>query len=81
VWEFGRWAVDITNVGKRMWLGTSNSPEEAAYAYAAMAWQICRPRHQLNFPNVETIHEAEFLALLYGIMSRMEELQMRWEYL
>jgi hypothetical protein len=46
-----------------------------------MAWRFCRPRHELNFLGVETIHEAEFLVLLFHVMSRVEELQMRWEYL
>jgi hypothetical protein len=79
--EFGRCAADITNIGKHLWVGTSNSPEEDTYAYAAMAWRFCRPRHELNFSDVETIHEAEFLAPLFSVMSCMEELQMRWEYL
>jgi hypothetical protein len=64
-----------------MWLGTFNTSEEAARAYDAVAWRCSSPHRELNFAKVESIEEAEFLALSFRIMSRTEELHMLREYL
>jgi hypothetical protein len=37
-------------------------PELVAHAYDAAAWRFHRPPHNLNFPEVESIEEAELLA-------------------
>jgi hypothetical protein len=39
------------------------------------------PPPELNFPDVESIKEVEVLVPPFHIMSRTEELQMRWDYL
>ncbi|KAK1610466.1 hypothetical protein QYE76_034139 [Lolium multiflorum] len=41
---------------------TYNTAEEAARAYDAAAWRFRRPGHDINFPDVESLEEAEFLA-------------------
>jgi hypothetical protein len=46
----------------RLTLGTYESPEEAARAYDAAAWRVGRPRREKNFPETESLAEAEFLA-------------------
>jgi hypothetical protein len=32
------------------------------HAYDAAAWRFCRPRRDMNFLDVESLEEAEFLA-------------------
>ncbi|XP_020199988.1 ethylene-responsive transcription factor ERF109-like [Aegilops tauschii subsp. strangulata] len=54
----------------RFWLGTYDTFEEAVRAYDAATWRACRPRTELNFPEIETRVDAEFLASDH---SRMEE--------
>jgi hypothetical protein len=48
--------------GFRLTLGTYNTPELAARAYDAAAWRLGCPRRDLNFPDVQSLAEAEFLA-------------------
>ncbi|KAK1698741.1 hypothetical protein QYE76_015438 [Lolium multiflorum] len=57
----GRFTAEIRAGGFRLTLGTYNTPEEAARAYA-VAWRFRRPGHDMNFPDVESLEEAEFLA-------------------
>ncbi|KAK1685998.1 hypothetical protein QYE76_046846 [Lolium multiflorum] len=57
----GRFTAEIRAGGFRLTLGTYNTPEEAARAYDA-AWRFRRPGHDMNFPDVESLEEAEFLA-------------------
>ncbi|KAK1627871.1 hypothetical protein QYE76_002186 [Lolium multiflorum] len=58
----GRFTAEIRAGGFRLTLGTYNTPEEAARAYDAVAWRFRRPGHDMNFPDVESLEEAEFLA-------------------
>ncbi|KAK1646745.1 hypothetical protein QYE76_064550 [Lolium multiflorum] len=48
--------------GFRLTLGTYNTPELAARAYDAAAWRFRWPRCDMNFPDIESLEEAEFLA-------------------
>ncbi|KAK1650937.1 hypothetical protein QYE76_014524 [Lolium multiflorum] len=58
----GRFYAEMRAGGFRLTLGTYNTPELAARAYDAAAWRFRRPRRDMNFPDVESLEEAEFLA-------------------
>jgi hypothetical protein len=58
----GLFYAEIRTTGFRLTLGTFNSPEEAARAYDAAAWRLGRPCRQMNFPETESLEEAQFLA-------------------
>jgi hypothetical protein len=57
----GFFYAEISTAGFRLTLGTFSSPEDAARAYDAAAWRIGRPRRQMNFPETESLEEAQFL--------------------
>ena len=58
----GTFYAELRADGFRLTLGTYDSPEEAARAFDAAAWRLGRPRREMNFPETESLAEAEFLA-------------------
>jgi hypothetical protein len=57
----GLFYAEIRTVGFRLTLGTYHSPEEAVRVYDMAAWPLGRPRWQMNFPETESLEEAQFL--------------------
>jgi hypothetical protein len=55
---------------ERIWLETFNSPEEAAGAYNDACWRFDRGQEWLNFPDVKSWEEADFLALPPNLQTR-----------
>ncbi|KAK1684471.1 hypothetical protein QYE76_045319 [Lolium multiflorum] len=58
----GRFYAELRADGFRLTLGTYNTTELATHAYDAAAWRFRRPRRDMNFPDIESLEEAEFLA-------------------
>jgi hypothetical protein len=58
----GRFYAELHADGFHLTLGTYDLSELAAHAYDSVAWRFLRPRRDLNFPDVESLEEAEFLA-------------------
>ncbi|XP_071681670.1 ethylene-responsive transcription factor ERF073-like [Lolium perenne] len=61
----GTFYPEIRAGGFRVSLSTFNMPELAARVYDAAAWRFRRPRRDLNFQDVESLEEAEFLGAAY----------------
>ncbi|XBI06974.1 hypothetical protein VPH35_134936 [Triticum aestivum] len=70
----GNFGVDFSDVGRRWWLGTYPTADEAARAYNMAVWRAGRPKTDLNFPEVESQAVAELL-VPQGI--RMEEMPVK----
>jgi hypothetical protein len=58
----GTYYAEFRAGGFRLTLGTYDALELVAHAYYAAAWRFHRPRRNLNFPEVESLEGAEFLA-------------------
>ncbi|KAK1609139.1 hypothetical protein QYE76_032812 [Lolium multiflorum] len=58
----GHFAAEITAGGARVWLGTFYTKEAAARAYDVAAWRFGRSRHEMNFPEVRSLTEAQSLS-------------------
>ncbi|KAI5004446.1 hypothetical protein ZWY2020_031689 [Hordeum vulgare] len=53
---------EISSGDLRPSLGTYDTAHEAARAFDAAAWRLCRPRLQMNFPGVHMLQQALDLA-------------------
>lgn len=73
----GRWSAEITQNSVRWWMGTFDAPELAAGAFDVAVWRFGRPRAELNFPDVRSLQEAEFLAPEVRMVTREQELENR----
>jgi hypothetical protein len=60
--DSGRYGAEITIDRERVWLSTFNMPKLTAHAYDAAAWRLGRQKRDLNFSEVQSQQEAEFLA-------------------
>ncbi|KAK1661095.1 hypothetical protein QYE76_049254 [Lolium multiflorum] len=58
----GHFAAEITVGATRVWLGTFYTKEAAAHAYDVAAWRFGRSRHEMNFPEVGSLTEAQSLS-------------------
>ncbi|KAE8781364.1 Protein TRANSPARENT TESTA 12 [Hordeum vulgare] len=54
----GGFYVEIRSGDLRLSLGTYDTAHEAARAFDAAAWRLGRPRRQMNFQDVHTLHQA-----------------------
>ncbi|XP_020169049.1 ethylene-responsive transcription factor RAP2-3-like [Aegilops tauschii subsp. strangulata] len=57
----GNFGVEFSDAGRRWWLGTYPTADEAARAYDVAVRHAGRPKTDLNFPDVETRAVAEWL--------------------
>ncbi|XBI12673.1 hypothetical protein VPH35_139511 [Triticum aestivum] len=70
----GNFGVEFSDAGRRWWLDTYPTSDEAARAYDVAVWRAEQPKTDLNFPEIETRAVAEWL-VLQGI--RMEEMPVK----
>nr|XP_020187373.1 ethylene-responsive transcription factor 2-like [Aegilops tauschii subsp. strangulata] len=57
----GNFSMEFSDVGRRRWLDTYPTADEAARAYDVAVWRAGRPKTDLNFPEIETRAMAEWL--------------------
>ena len=63
---FGRFDVDFQHAGRRYWLETYESANEAACAYDIASWRLSK----LNFPEVQSRIKPEFVRPKMTIVSQ-----------
>lgn len=68
--DSGRFNAELQCDGQRHWLGTFETAEIAARAFDIACWRLARPRHELNFPEIESQAAAEFVSLRVNIVFR-----------
>jgi hypothetical protein len=73
---YGTYAVDISGGDMPVWLGSYRSPKEATPTYDAIAWRFDQGSGCLNFPEIQSQEEAEFLAPLPLLQARED----RWRH-
>ena len=70
----GHFGVEFSAFGRRFWLGIYPTAEKAVGAYDVAVWCAGRPKTKLNFLEIKTRADAEFL-VPEGI--RMKEIPMK----
>jgi hypothetical protein len=58
---YDTFAAYITAARQRVWIGTFRTIKEVMCAYDATAWRFGCARSKLNFPDIESVEEAQFL--------------------
>ncbi|KAE8811089.1 AP2-containing protein [Hordeum vulgare] len=69
--------IEFFDAGRRFWLGTYDTSKKAARAYDTVAWRTGRLRTELNFPEIETQADAEFLVTEGIYMKEMTKKKMK----
>jgi hypothetical protein len=60
----GTYYAELRAGGFRLTFGTYNAPELAARVYDAATWHFRCPQRDLNFPDVQSLEEVEFLSCI-----------------
>jgi hypothetical protein len=58
---YGTYAAYITADGQHVWIRMFRTAEEAMRVYDIAAWRFCYTRSKLNFLDVDSAEEAQFL--------------------
>ena len=59
----GRFCVEFQCDGRCYWLGTFESADIAARVYDIVAWHFGRPIHEMNFKEIESLEQVEFVGV------------------
>ncbi|XP_020160400.1 uncharacterized protein [Aegilops tauschii subsp. strangulata] len=68
--RFSRFGVVFQCDGRQYWVGTFETADMAVHAYDIATWRLGQPRHELNFLEIESLADAEFIGPLMNIESR-----------
>jgi hypothetical protein len=75
----GTFYAELRVGGFRLTLDTYPTAELAAHAYDAAAWRYRRSRRDMNFPDVESLEEAEFLTSPLSLLTDADRVRHRQE--